>query len=120
MPFSRKRGDNSLNDLRKEHETAVANWNDNWNYFCVGLTIYADFEEFAKRLEQILQRRFVRAGGLIKYCLATSDESRLAQLEKGSGGVLNSISGETFNFCRDLQNLIRAKEKAAYADPERD
>ena len=107
-----------LKELRQQHDLAVTNWNDQWNYFSVGLTIYADFIAFSKRLEDGIQSRFVRAGGLLKYCLDRQSDQSLPSAKKELEGVLNSISGEVFNFSRDLQNLIRAKEKLAYEDPK--
>ena len=107
-----------LQDLRRQHDVAVTNWNDQWNYFCVGLTLYADFVGFSKRLESGLQSRFVKAGGLLKYCLDHSDSADLIYAKKELEEVLNAISGETFNFSRDLQNLIRGKEQDAYSDPK--
>lgn len=105
-------------ELKKQHDTAVTHWNDNWNYFCVGLTLYADFVHFSQRLEKNIQMRFVKVGSRLKYLVKETDPDQIKFYKSDIEVTLNEISGETFNFTRDLQNLIRKQEQVAYSDPK--
>lgn len=107
-----------LRELKLQHDTAVTTWNDNWNYFCVGLTLYADFVHFSQRLEKNIQMRFVKVGSRLKYLVKETNPDQIKFYKSDIEVTLNEISGETFNFTRDLQNLIRKQEQVAYSDPK--
>ncbi len=107
--------DEGLLKLRDDYDGAVTAWNDSWNLFCVKLTMYADFGRFVVPLEN-LQTKFVKAGGLLLYALKNSNNPDVSFAKRDLEDVLNSLSGETFGFSRDLLRLVISKEKLAYEE----
>lgn len=99
--------------LRNEYEVAVTAWNDQWNSFCIGLTLYAD-HRFTLRLEESIQARFFRVGLTITEFLRAPGEitaRKRALLDRD----LNILSGQIFNFSRDLLNVFLANQEDAYS-----
>ena len=107
--------DEELKRLKLEYETSVTEWNDEWTYFTVSLTLFADYVAFVPRLESEIQKRFVLVGSALLYLQRSEsiDDARghRAKIEN----LLNDLSGAMFHFSRDLQSRIQAKENETYA-----
>ncbi len=106
--------EDELKRLRYEYEASVTEWNDEWTYFTVSLTLFAGYSSFIPRLEREIQERFVLVGSGLLYLLRASDRNEAARHRKSIENLLNDVSGAMFNFSRDLQSLIQAKENEAY------
>lgn len=112
----RTASEKELVELRRDHDKAVAAWNDNWNTFCTGLTFYAEYY-YVERLEQDIQNRFVSAAATLSKLLSSRPEDQ-APLAISLERELNVISGATFNFSRDLLRLLIEKQETAYRGSE--
>jgi hypothetical protein len=105
-----------IEQIKKDYSDAVTAWNDSWNSFTTKLTMYADFENFVNRLND-LQDRFVVAGGLVNYLLKSQNLSESHRIKARLEECLDSISGSTYYLSRALLKVILIKEKEAYSDP---
>lgn len=103
----------SFEEIRRDYQKSVVNWNDRLNSLCVGLRLYADYR-YTDRLQFGIQQAFVQASEKVDAAIKTrhSGVSRatVAKLENR----LNLISGSIFNLSKDLIALLMKQQTKAY------